>query len=317
VGVAGRLKTRISFEWDGKTAGLSAQLEAKPTSVDAVAGPNVVVSQGVFQVEGSLGEGTDSVKLSVRDAAFTERSQTLDVQGIGGNVELISLSPLKSKPNQRVRVAKFKAGDTELTGGRVEFEVMSSQLIHVEQTQWKWLGGEVRADDFAVQAGKMNVNLQAKGLDLGQLLKTFAQGKASGEGTVSGQIVVNIDGANVALGQGHLSAAEDGKLEIAEDVAKQIAPPQGKESVQEQVGQNIAEALKNFRFISLTADIGPEDRGRLDAKIRGRGATGAKQEINYEPRVTGLNDLLGLVLHVRSAMSAGENAATATPGKAN
>jgi len=321
VGVRGRLKTRVSFEWDGRTAGLSAQLEAKPTSADAVAaegsvgeaGANVVVTGGVFQVEASLGEGGDSVKLLVRDAAFTERSQTLDVQGIGGNVELTSLAPLKSKPKQRVRVARFKAGDTELTGGRVQFEVMNSQLIHVEQTQWTWLGGEVRADDFAVQAGRMSVNLVAKDLDLAQLLKTFAQGKASGEGKVSGSMVINIDGANVALGQGHLSAMRDGKLQIAEDVAKQIAPPQGNKSVQEQVGQNIAEALKNFQFISLTAEMGPEDRGRMDAKIRGRGATGAKQEITYEPRVTGLNDLLGLVLHVRSAMSAGENAG----GKAN
>jgi hypothetical protein len=218
------------------------------------------------------------------------------------------LNPLTSPPNQRLRIERFKAGDTDLTSGRVEFQVVDAQNIQIEHAQFNWLGGELLAQDFAIRQGELAIGVQMQKVDLAQLLKTFAKDKASGTGSVSGSVNLKIGGSNLVFGVGHLEAAQNGTLTISQDVANQVAPPQGNATPQQQVGRNIAEALQNFQFISLTAKISPEDRGRLDARIHGRGATGAKQEITYEPRVTGLNDLVGLVLHVRQAMSAGENA---------
>jgi hypothetical protein len=251
--------------------------KAKPTSEPAGEGPNVQVTQGVFQVDGTFGgEGGGAMKMSVRDASFTERSESIQSHGVSGRLELTSLNPLTSPPNQRLRIERFKAGETELTSGRVEFQMVDAGHIQVEHAQFNWLGGELLAQDFSINKGELAIGVQMQKVDLSQLLKTFAQDKASGTGAVSGTVNLKISGSKLVFGIGHLEAAQNGTLQIAEDVANQVAPTQGNATPQQQVGRNIAEALKNFQFISLTAKISSEDRGRLDAKIHGRGATGAQ-----------------------------------------
>ena len=317
LGLRGRLKTRTSFEWDGKHSTLDAQFEAKPVADESGGGPNFQVSQGVFHIAGEFDDDRQLLRLTVRDAAFSERSQSVEASGVSGQIELTSLAPPRSPPNQRLRVQRLKVGETELTQGRLEFQVIDSQTIHVEHTEWSWLGGDVLAQDFTIKPDGTTVTLEARNLQLEQVLKQFAQGKAEGQATVSGELQLTLGKSGILFGKGHLSALPGGTLHVAsaEDLADQIAPAVAarERKPEEVVRRNVAEALKDFEFTSLTADIEHQGAGLVGhVHITGHGRSGAKQAIDYALNVNGLDELITSVLHLREVLGAHDNG----PGKA-
>jgi hypothetical protein len=178
----------------------------------------------------------------------------------------------------------------------------------------KWLGGEVLAKDFRIRSGEpVRVMIEAKELSLKEVLATFAQKKVEGNGKLSGQLPLEISGAGVKFGEGALAAGGSGELKIIDDsLAAPVAAAAAKsvgEASQEQVKRNIMEALKNFRFDRLTAKLQQEPEQGLVAYVRmsGKGATGAKQGLDYDLRITGLTDLLESVLKIRAGMQRLQN----------
>ena len=68
-------------------------------------------------------------------------------------------------------------------------------------------------------------------MELEQLLKQFAKDKASGQGKVSGELQLKLEGPDITVGTGKLSAVSGGSLAIAdaEQIAGQITAPAAKQ----------------------------------------------------------------------------------------
>jgi len=160
----------------------------------------------------------------------------------------------------------------------------------------------VSAGDVQLAPEKpVDVTLRMENVELRELLKLLAPGKATGEGKVNGQLPLVFANGEVQLGEGAAEATAGGVLSVTdEDALKSIAgnaaadvksPTQ---APQAQVRQNIVSALKDFQYESLTAKLRNEPEKGLVAYVRmqGKGRTGAKQALDYDLRVTGLNDLL-------------------------
>jgi hypothetical protein len=137
----------------------------------------------------------------------------------------------------------------------------------------------------------------------------LAERKASGEGKLSGQLPVTIDGTKVSFGNGVISALSGGTVQIKDAAtiapaaaAAQQAAPVGVS--QEQLKRDIIEALSDFQYDRLTGRLVNEPDG-LSAFIRlsGQGRTGAQQALDYELRVHGIDALLRPYLGYRKAMS--------------
>jgi hypothetical protein len=165
-------------------------------------------------------------------------------------------------------------------------------------------------DVRAVPDQPVAVTLDVENVELRELLKLLAQGKATGEGKVNGQLPLVIADGAVKLGDGAVQAAAGGRLSVTdaaalESVAGEAAADGAAQAPQAQVRQDIVAALKDFQYQSLTARLDNDPHHGLVAHVRmiGKGRTGARQALDYDLRMTGLDDLLRSLIGVHRTVT--------------
>jgi hypothetical protein len=205
----------------------------------------------------------------------------------------------------------------------MDFQVIDADTIHVEQTQWLAFGGSVWTSDVTLDgAAPIELTLHAQGIELQELLRDFAHGKASGQGRISGELPVVINGSNVQFGDGQVVSLSGGQVQVKDaatlaTVAAGAAAAAQSASQKEQLQRNIVQALSDFEYDRLTAQLQSEPGGQLSAHVRmsGHGRTGARQGLDYELNVHRLDLALKSYLSVSRAMEAPKAAATEATGK--
>jgi hypothetical protein len=252
-----------------------------------------------------------SLELTVAGLDFA--TSNVSAQGLAGTIKLVDLFPPKSEPLQHFTANKLAIGGVELTDGEAQLTIdMSSGGIFVGRTRWQWLGGRVAASDVQVsREGPIKMVLHARDVDLHQLLALMAKGKASGTGKISGDIPITIDtsGADVEFGSATLSAAPGGEVQIKD--AEAIAPTaeaaaQSAKSPSQsaEIKRNITDALSDFQYEQLSAQLKNESGGLMaDIHMVGHGRGGAKQGIDYNLRVHGVDKALKTYLNIQSAVN--------------
>ena len=323
VTVSGQVSGHVEARWGSDGVKGRAALEIKGGTIGDASDAQLTVGGGVFVGEASVGAATQpsvSVKLSDADIATPD----LTARGVSGAVTFVDLSPPTSAPRQKLSAELLTIGETEFRNGQLEFEVNASGDIFVRQTRWDFLGGQVFANDVRVPSdGPVSFTLTASQVDVGQILATYAREKLSGSGKVSGHLPVVIDGRQITFGEGTLSSLAGGELritdpktlaQVSEVAGAGAAAAAARTGSAEQVKQNIAEALKDFEYDQMTARLTNESDGLAAyIVIKGHGRTGAKQALVYEPRIRRLDQLLGLVLDLKTATDRPEGRKAGSP----
>jgi hypothetical protein len=105
-----------------------------------------------------------------------------------------------------------------------------------------------------------------------------------------------------------LFAEGGGSLRIIETTAIDAAVGQSIQAgAGEQVRQGVVEALKDFQYDALRAQlVAASDESTAIVKISGRGRTGKRQPIELDLRVRGLDKLLNAYLGIQHKMTGGE-----------
>jgi hypothetical protein len=311
--VDGRMTLRGDMAWgDESPAGKLRLVIARPPASAKLADAQLKLSGGVFEVAGQLGPEA-AVRITVSDAALA--GEGFAMSGVSGAVALSSVSPPKTAPGQRVTVSELDIGGVKLADGVMEFQVNDARSIFVDRVSWKAFGGRIMADDFPVEAGEpLALTLHASEIELKELLATFAKDKASGEGKLSGELPIIVDGSDVTFGDGQAIALERGRLQIREaaalaPAAESAAAAAQSPSQSEQIKRNIIEALSDFEYDRLTARLDDENGKGLSAFVRlsGRGRTGARQALDYDLRIRGLDGLIRSYLGIRRSMNEAES----------
>jgi dicarboxylate transporter DctA-like protein len=299
--VGGRVYGRISLSDGTKTGGGKLNLWG-----------------GVYSGEARFGPSTrPTMTLKVEDAGVA--TADLVAEGVTGTVSFSDLAPPATSQPRELSASRLKIGDMELTDGRIEFEVKPGGEVLVRQTNWNWLGGELFASNFAIpRVGPMTVTVRLRDVELAQVLNMLAEKKASGQGRLSGELPVTVDGPRVHFGNGTLTANAGGNLQIkdaatlapAAEAARAVAAAGAS---QEQIKNDIIQALSDFQYDRLTGRLVNEPDG-LAAYVRmsGRGRTGARQALDYELRVHGVDAVLRSYTSYREAT----NLKSPTTGKA-
>ena len=305
--IAGQLRINGSLSRSGEKTTFDGEvvasaLAAESAASDKIAGTNVAVEEGVFHVAGTFSGANRSLKVNATDVSLAEASVGAKASGVSAEVLFDNQAAASTKPTQVVRVERLSASKFDLTDGVIRFSLDADGSVNVQEARAQFLGGVVSAGDVQLAPEKpVAVTLRVENVELRDLLKLLAQGKATGDGKVNGQLPLVFANGEVQLGEGAAEATAGGTLSVTdEDALKSIAgnaaadvksPTQ---APQAQVRQNIVSALKDFQYESLTARLRNEPEKGLVAYVRmqGKGRTGAKQALDYDLRVTGLNDLL-------------------------
>src|SRR5439155_7722489 len=118
------------------------------TTGPVVSGDKLLLSSGVFHVTAS------PVRVGMKDVSLSRKDQDFAAERVSGDVALLRFSPLATPPGQKLAASKLKIGEMELSDGVLEFAMNGSNEMHVQHSEWNWLGGRVWADDFAILPGR-------------------------------------------------------------------------------------------------------------------------------------------------------------------
>jgi hypothetical protein len=313
VGTDGPVSLAASIHWANGKGQAQARLEVlsageSPASQPAQA--NVRIAGGVLQLVSTFGKSSPTLTAELKQMSFSETEHGVDAQNVSGSVKISGFSPLTTPPDQVLTVGRLKYGDTELTGGQIRFRAENGAIL-IARTSWDFLGGEVFAQDvrLGIENKPLHVTLQAKDVDLHQVLEKFARGKAQGQGKLNARLPITISRSGISFGDGFIEAEGTGSLSVTDaDAIAPVADAAAKNAAagsQAQVKQNIIQALKDFQFDTLRAEVKNENgRPVAYARLSGHGRGGARQGIIYDWRITGLDEAVRSLLKLRTAVNA-------------
>lgn len=192
------------------------------------------------------------------------------VTGLSGTVELTSLFPVVTAPDQQLSIDTFNPGfpleDGEMTYALVPEGVVISRAIFP-------LGeGKVSFDPFTwiYGAPENRVTLRVSEVEVGDFLKGFGSGKLSISGALEGTIPVVVRGIDVLVEKGRLDVKNGGIIRYQ---GKDIA-----DAIPNEYAAKAIEALKNLNYDALFMEI----NGPLDGEIKlGLEFTGSNPDVFY------------------------------------
>lgn len=314
VSVGGSLSGDASGEWKDGSASIRGKLQIMSKTEESAKASKAKLSVTAGVLQGVMrADPTTRPSLELTVAGLDLATSNLSAQDLAGTIKLIDLFPPKSEPMQHLTAKKLTVGGVELTDGEAQLTIdTSGGGIFVGRTRWQWLGGRIAASDVQVsREGPIKMVLHARDVDLHQLLALMAKGKASGTGKITGDIPITIDmtGADVQFGAATLSAAAGGEVQIKD--AEAIAPTaeaaaQAAKSPSQsaEIKRNITQALSDFQFEQLSAQLKNEPGGLMaDIHMVGHGRGGAKQGLDYNLRVHGVDKALKTYLNIQSAVN--------------
>jgi hypothetical protein len=225
---------------------------------------------------------------------LTMNEGNLVVDGIDVAYRTPDLFTLRSAPAQTLSFDSLKAGDIDLTEGRVVYQLESMGSILVEQAGFRWCGGHVSSKAFRIEPGsdEYAVTLFCSELRLSEILGQLGLAKAQGEAALSGELPVNWKSGKISFNGGflHSTPGEGGtiRVEAMEDLVDAI-PEGSPERGQLELAR---EAVRDFdyKWVRIKADTVGEDllvRLSLDGKPASTLPFVYKREFGGFMRVTG------------------------------
>ncbi|MGH7178730.1 MAG: intermembrane phospholipid transport protein YdbH family protein, partial [Tepidisphaeraceae bacterium] len=301
------------------SARIDGRFELREVRVDAGSlGPNVQGLSGVFTFGGVIAaDAPISADMNMEAVKFASPEIGLECAGMSGAVALDDARSPGAQTTQHLRIQSLKVGETELTDGAIGFRLDGWKSIIVDQTSWHWLGGTVssRGVRIGVPWRRIELSLGLQRVDLEKFLALVARGKATGEGKVSGIVPVTIEklasGNKVTFGSGVLAAEPGGRLAVT-DLPAFAAAMRESPSDPGKIKQHILDAISDFEFDTLRTELHQEPQGLTAmTRISGRGRSGARQALDLDLRVRGLDVLLNSYLGLREKFASPTTRGTA------
>lgn len=207
------------------------------------------------------------------------------VEGLAGTVELTSLTPLLTAPDQSLTVRRVGAF-APLSELALTFDVDADSL-NLDAFDLAVAGGRIHVDPVEAPLngqGDWSGVITLDRVQLGEIVaaSSFAD-KISMDAVVSGRLPFT---ANLATGLrvqgGTLAAVQPGRLSINRAALTGVEAGGAGEGVPPNMVQDLAyQAMENLAFDVLSADLNSLDEGRLGVlfRIRGRHDPPVRQEL--------------------------------------
>ena len=195
------------------------------------------------------------------------------VSGLRGTVQLTSLFPVVTAPNQELSVELFDPG-FPLRDGVFRYALVDGG-IDVTRAVWPLGEGRVSIDPFTWRytAEENRVTLRVAGVEVGEFLDDIGDGRLSATGELTGAIPVVVRGLDVLV--------EGGRLEVVDGGYIRYQPPPGQdisERVPNRFAADALKALENFRYDALFAEI----NGPLGGEVKlGMEFTGTNEDVLF------------------------------------
>ncbi len=248
---------RVAFEPDG----LQPQNLGSAFSL-------VTRADGIADLEATLEFASGQARGGDAVLAFKDLSLATDqgiVEGLNGSVRLESLLPPRTAGPQTVTARRVVAG-VPLEEPAIDFRMVTSPegpVVIVDHAEGRFAGGKILMDGahWRPSAVSNAIDIGIREISLDRLLRDYAMEGMSGTGTLNGLIPLTISAGDVTIDAGVLQAEDGGVLRVSWGGAGETLLKQG-----EYVALMV-QALQDFRFSTLRAQVDRPEEGELAAKV--------------------------------------------------
>ncbi|MGK2284825.1 intermembrane phospholipid transport protein YdbH family protein [Pedomonas sp. V897] len=187
------------------------------------------------------------------------------VDGVSGQLVFTDFLGLKTPPGQTVTVARVNPG-VAMENGVFRFQLVGDQKLQVEQAGWPLADGELRVDPtvVALDAPVKRVTLRLADVDLEKFIGLMDLQSLRATGEVEGELPLSITRQGASIEKGYLRTKGGGTLSYT-----------GAVPATEGNAKLAFDALKNFRFKSITVDVEGDLAGEIATGIRFEGTSQA------------------------------------------
>lgn len=221
--------------------------------------------------------GTSGGRLTVKSLDFT--SPLGPLSGLSGEVELTSLAPLISAPNQRLRAASVESF-AALSDADVRFQLVD-QTLKVEGGEVVSNGGVITLEPFDVALAPGAIwqgAVRLSGVGLSPIVEASGfKDSVDLQAAVSGRLPFVVGPEGVRFVDGRLAADRPGRLSIQRSALAGVNASGGGEAAQAaaETGGGVQDfayqALENLSFDLLNAEVNSLPEGRLGVLFRIQG----------------------------------------------
>jgi hypothetical protein len=269
-----------------------------------------------WEVTGTLGARAEvtiernrphgQVTVTVDKADFASKDAGVEVHGLGGSVSVnVAAGGVSTSAPQRLAAGRAAFGSVDMADVVLAVRLDGSGAVLVDELSAHWLGGRVSTANVRINPAdpKFETTLVADRIQLRELLALAAEGRARGEGLISGNVVLRVNGSQVSFGKGQLrSDSPTGEIQVADTewlgAALDASDPRFAAAGElNLVKERILNALKDFTYDRLTFTFAeePASRGLLQVNTHGKGRTGPRpQELDMTLNFRGINDAVDL-----------------------
>jgi len=192
------------------------------------------------------------------------------VTGLSGQIELTSLFPVVTAPDQRLRIRSFDPG-FPLENGELVYALVADG-VEISEAIFPFGEGQISFDPFTwvYSAVENRVVLRVAEVEIGEFLKDIGDGRLSATGTLVGTIPVVVRGIDVRVDMGRLEVRNGGTIRFKSEG--------GADALPNEYAQQAIKALENFNYEALFLEID----GPLDGDVEmGVLFTGSNPDVLY------------------------------------
>ena len=266
------------------------------------------IVSGKLAVEGTTRVANEtwdaSATLKLREGYFRLPSHDLTIDGISANIELDSITILKTTPSQSISASSIIFGDLQAANLQSTFSLPSEELLLVESIRLETFDGYVYLEPFELALEDPNASLLVKFEEISIApaiaMVDFFQGRLTGR--LNGSLPISLENGLPVLGEGFLELDPAYKATFSYDAEGFFTDEEEGEKSKKSIGDKTLErlglepnalledALGNLDITHLRVDLFNKDMPLTPMKIQlaGIADTGkAKIPLNITTNVNG------------------------------
>ena len=180
------------------------------------------------------------------------------VEGVNGQVRVTDFLEMTTPPGQTVTIAKLNPG-VAMEGGVIRFQMLPGHQLKVEQASWPLAKGQLLVDPttVALDAPLKQATLRLASVDLEQFVGLMEMESLRATGQIEGELPLVITRTGARIEKGELRTIGQGTLSYS-----------GPVPATEGNAKLAFDALKNFKFNSITLDVEGDLAGEIFTGIR-------------------------------------------------
>jgi hypothetical protein len=262
-----------------------------------------LLATGSFALDGYVRLSPDglipNIALTVLDGSFKSKAWDAQAEGVFATVRINNISPLLTprKEFQVALVRHAKLGKLDVKDGFVAFRIEPKEAnglptgwsAYVQRGECGWVGGRLYVEDFRFdpEAKEHTVTVFARDLKMGDLLALIPDQRATGVGSLDGQLLVTIGTLpDIQFGDGELHTAPGQSgwfkvkdTEVLGTVLDSTDPRFQTDTLYAEIKKRLINAFKDFEYDELSVVLTTDgDRRLARVNTRGRARTSEGQE---------------------------------------